>query len=136
MGGGGGSCYWKKYTFLRTANFTLLKNVVKFLTNNNHYLCKRQQSCLFTHKHTHKGFRDPLAYLGDQNSHLGLRETHHLVIGSRNPSLAQQETDEREPSLIKNWSADVLPLHFPLRRIFSASEAFMPMRHSFRSSLK
>jgi len=75
---------------------------------------QRKQSCLFTHKHTHKGFRDPLACFGYLNSHLGLREAHHLVIWSRNPALAQQETDEQEPSPIKNWSADVLPLHFPL----------------------
>lgn len=90
----------------------------------------------YSHANTHKGFLDPLACFGDLNSHLVLRGAHHLVIGAGKPALAQQETDEQEPSLIKNWSTDVLPLHFPLRRIFSASEAFMPMRRSFRSSLK
>lgn len=90
----------------------------------------------YSHTDTHKCFFDSLACFGDLNSHLGLREAHHLVIEARNPALAQQEMDEKEPSLIKNWSADVLPLHFPLRRLSSASKAFMPVRRSFRSSLK
>ncbi len=112
-----------------------MKNAINLLANRDHYICKRQQLCLSTHKPTRKGFLDPLACFGDLNTHLGLREAHHLDIEARNLALAQQESDEKEPSLIKNWSADVLPLHFPLRHLSSASEAFVSMRRSFRSSL-